>query len=157
MVHFTYETEPTSGHRVAMQQFELAGLPAGGRKKLHAQLVKRCLGKCDNDPPKERPPGLLLDPTVDQANAAMERAIEEAGRDGTTLILAYIGHGEFPHERSGKFFLMPTDATEPTSRKALDFASLIEGFLENPTVHFNLIVLIDACCAGAGVWQAMES
>jgi hypothetical protein len=126
-------------------------------ERLHALLIHPGPGECEGVPLDGRTPGLLLDPTVAEARAAMEGAIEDASRDGATLILAYIGHGEFPHERSGKFFLMPTDATEPTTRKAIDFAALIEGFLENPKVHFDLFVLLDACCAGAGVWQAMES
>jgi hypothetical protein len=126
-------------------------------ERLYSLLIDPGLGGCVGVPLEGRPPGLLLDPTVAEAKAAMERAIEDAGREGATLILAYIGHGEFPHERSGKFFLMPTDATEPTAREALNFVSIIEGFLDNPKVRFDLFVLLDACCAGAGAWQAMES
>ena len=125
-------------------------------ERLHALLIHPGPGECVGIPLEGRPPGLLLDPKVAEARAAIEGAIEDAGRDGAILILAYIGHGEFPHERSGNFFLMPTNAEAPTSREALNFASIIEGFLDNPKVHFDLFVLLDACCAGAGALQAME-
>ena len=71
-----------------------------------------CLGTAVGDPP-----GLLLDPTVTEARNAIVEAYEAAARNGETLVLAYIGHGEFAR---GDFFLMPTDAT--SSGDALDLA-----------------------------------
>ena len=124
-------------------------------ERLHALLIHPGPGECVGVPLNGRPPGLLLDPTVVEARAAMEGAFLDAARDGATLILAYIGHGEFPHERSGSFFLMPTDA-EPTPRKAIDFAPLVEGCIHESNVEFGIFVLLDACQAGAGAWHAME-
>ncbi len=77
--------------------------------RLHALMTApgpgECLGAEVGDPP-----GLLLDPTVAEAKAAMIAAYEAVARDGETLILAYIGHGELFR---GDFFLMPTDAARP--------------------------------------------
>ena len=74
--------------------------------RFHALMVEpgpgECIGAAVGDPP-----GLLLDPTVDQAKAAMEAAFEAAITARDTLILAYIGHGEF--RRKQRRFLPPAD------------------------------------------------
>ena len=81
-------------------------------ERLHALLTHPGPGGCAGVPLDGRPAGLLIDPTVELAKAAMQRAIADAGKDDATLFLAYIGHGQFqrPDELGGDFFLMPTDA-----------------------------------------------
>ena len=104
------------------------------------------------------PAGLLIDPTVEVAKAVMQRAIADAGRDGATLLLAYIGHGQFqdPNLQSGDFFLMPKDATkQPTLSTAIRFASFIEDAIYDLD-RINLFVLLDTCYSGVGAWQAMQ-
>jgi hypothetical protein len=126
----------------------------GIAERLHALLIDPGPGACIGVALEGRPPGLLIDPTIHQTKAAIERAFEEAAGAGATLILAYIGHGEFPDELTGDFYLMPTDATKPTSVKAVHFAEVIKDQLRENKV--GLLMLLDACHAGAGVWQAME-
>ena len=125
-------------------------------ERLHALLIHPGPGECVGVPLDGRPPGLLLDPTVAEAKAAIKLAIEDAARESATFILAYIGHGEFPDERSGDFYLMPTNATEPTSDDAIHFAEFIKDRLKGRQDHAGLFVLLDACHAGAGAWQSME-
>jgi hypothetical protein len=110
-----------------------------------------CVGASVGDPP-----GLVLDPTVGQAKAAIKKAIKDAAGAGATLILAYIGHGEFPDERGGDFYLLPTNAKKPTSDGAIHFAEFIKDRVKFRQDHAGLFVLLDACHAGAGAWQSME-
>ena len=79
-------------------------------------------------------------------------AYDAAAQSSDTLILAYIGHGEFIRD---DFFLMPTDAASPpTSDEAIHLAQLIK---DRPAHSPNgLIVLLDTCHSGAGAWDAGE-
>ena len=105
-----------------------------------------CLGAEVGDPP-----GLLLDPTVAEAKAAIKAAYDAAARGGETLILAYIGHGEFV---LGDFFLMPTDAASPPNPDdAIHLAQIIK---HRPAHPDGLIVLLDTCYSGTGAWDAVE-
>ena len=103
-----------------------------------------------------RRPGLLLDPTVKEAKDAIRAAINGAAEAEEPLILAYVGHGEFTDERSGDFYLMPTDATERTQDGAIHLAEFIKDRIRHAPGLGGLVVLLDACFAGAGAWQAME-
>jgi tetratricopeptide (TPR) repeat protein len=113
------------------------------------------LGGCTGVPVRPRTPGLLLDPTVAEAKRAIQTAIDEAAKSRETLILAYIGHGEF-FEPSNDFYLMPTDATELTSDGAIHLAEFVKDRIKFLQDRSGLVVLLDACHAGAGAWQAME-
>src|SRR5271157_4342824 len=126
-------------------------------KRLHALLRHPGPGGCEGVPPEDCPSGLLLDPTVKAAKDAIQTAIEEAARAGATLILAYIGHGEFPDEMSGDLYLMPRDATVPTAHNAIDFTVHIKDCIKLLRNRGSLIVLLDTCHAGAGAWQAMKT
>ena len=116
--------------------------------RIHALMTHpgpgECLGAAVGDPP-----GLLLDPTVTEAKNAIIEAYEAAACNGETLILAYIGHGEFAH---GDFFLMPTDATY--TGDALDLAQIIKHRSAHPN---GLIVLLDTCYSGTGAFAAVEN
>ena len=121
--------------------------------RFHALMVEPGPGECSGAAVGD-PPGLLLDPTVATAKAAMEAAFEAAITARDTLILAYIGHGEF-HESRGDFYLLPTDATLPLrAEKAIHLAQFIAE-RHQPDLD-GLIVLLDTCQAGVGAWQAAE-
>ena len=126
-------------------------------ERLHALLRHPGPGGCEGVPLEGCPPGLLLDPTVEAAKKAIKTAIKEAAEAGATLILAYIGHGEFPDEMSGDFYLMPKDATVPTADEAIDFTVHIKDCIKLLRNRGSLIVLLDTCHAGAGAWQAMKT
>jgi tetratricopeptide (TPR) repeat protein len=123
--------------------------------RLHALLTSpgpgECLGAMVGNPT-----GLLVDATVSETKAAIRTAIESASKAQETLILAYIGHGDFPDERSGDFYLMPKDATEPTMDGAIYFAEFIKDRIKLQPTSGGLVVLLDTCHAGVGAWQSME-
>src|SRR5271165_957221 len=52
--------------------------------------------------------GLLIDPTIKDAKAAIKQAYKRAAKDEATLFIAYIGHGESP-KNSLDLYLMPLD------------------------------------------------
>jgi len=124
--------------------------------RLHGLMTDPETGECVGAPIGNNLPSLLLDPTVAEAKRAIRTAIEGAVREGDTLILAYIGHGEFPDERSGDFYLMPTDAAEATADGAIHFAGFIKDCIKFGQGHAGLVILLDACSAGAGLWESME-
>src|ERR1051326_9165510 len=90
----------------------LSFLPALAQE-LHTLMMRPNPGECIGAG-NGNGPGLFLDPTVEDAKKAIRAAIKESTETGESLILVYIGHGHFPDERMGHFYLMPTDATEAT-------------------------------------------
>ena len=119
--------------------------------RFHALMMAPGPGECLGTEVSD-PHGLILDPTVDEAKAAIKTAYDAAARDGDTLILAYIGHGVFVRD---DFFLMPTDAANPPNPDdAIHLAQIIKHRPAHP--HDGLIVLIDTCHSGAGAWDAGE-
>jgi tetratricopeptide (TPR) repeat protein len=118
--------------------------------RLHSLMTDPGPGEC-LAAEADDPPGLLLDPTVAEAKAAIKAAYDAAARGDETLILAYIGHGEFVR---GDFFLMPTDAANPPNPDdAIHLAQLIK---HQPAHPDGLIVLLDACYSGTAIWNAVE-
>ncbi|WZO98949.1 tetratricopeptide repeat protein [Isosphaeraceae bacterium EP7] len=99
---------------------------------------------------------LLLDPSVREAKDAIKAALDEVGKSDETLILAYIGHGEFSEDSGGDFYLMPTDASETTSDGAIHLAEFIKDRIKFWHGRGGLVVLLDSCHAGEAVWQSME-
>jgi hypothetical protein len=53
------------------------------------------------------------------------------------MVLVYIGHGEFPDEMSGDFYLMPTDADKLTDRGAINFANFLNDCLKPPRTEWS--------------------
>jgi hypothetical protein len=125
--------------------------------RLHALLSHSGPGGCEGVALEGRPPGLLLDPTVAAAKKAIKAAVQEAAGAGATLVLAYVGHGEFPDEMLGDFYLMPKDAAGATAEEAVDFTVHLKDCLKGLTARGSLVVLLDTCHAGAGAWQAMKT
>lgn len=67
--------------------------------------------------------GLLVDPTVTEARAAIEQAFDRAAKDEATLFLVYVGHGEFS---GSDHYLLPKDAgLPPRSNTAIHSIRLI--------------------------------
>ncbi|AMV35878.1 ATP-binding protein [Planctomyces sp. SH-PL62] len=122
-------------------------------QRLHS-LMTDGPGACAGVPLEGRPAGLLLDPSVAETKDAIDGAIRAAAEAGESLILAYVGHGDF---QNSHFFLMPTDAQKATSKSAVHLAKCIGECLEEYPGFRGLTVLVDACHAGMGVEQAMAS
>ena len=101
-------------------------------------------------------PGLLLDPTVAGAKDAIRTAYVRAAKDGASLFIAYIGHGE--HVRNN-FFLLPWDAQEPpTSDTAVHLTNLIaETHAISGGEIDGLAVLVDACYSGLAGFGAAQA
>ena len=129
----------------------LSFLP-GTAERIHALMIHPGPGECvgaDVGQPK----GLLLNPTADQARMAMKGAIAAAAQANETLILAYLGHGEFVH---GDFYLMPIGApSPPDSQDAIHLSQFIKETTNHP--RNGLVVLIDACHSGEGAQQAART
>ena len=104
----------------------LSFLP-GLAEELYAVLTDPERGSCV---PAIGDHGLLLDPSVEEAHNALEAAFERASKDEATLLLAFIGHGQFA-EGDEDFYFLPRDASHPpTSRKALHLVQVIRECLQ---------------------------
>src|SRR4051794_16333070 len=78
-----------------------------GAQDLYAVMIDPDFGQCLPARPEG---GLLIDPTVAEARDAIVDSFRWASEQQATLILAYIGHGEYARER---FYLLPRDAGVP--------------------------------------------
>jgi hypothetical protein len=97
---------------------------------------------------------LLVDPTVEEADQAIEAAIASASVAADTLLLAFVGHGEHVGEN---FYLLPKDAAwPPDSRRAVLLATRIQELLARHSGLDGLLLLVDACHSGLGAMQAAE-
>ena len=61
-------------------------------EELYAVMIDPDLGQCL---PAQPEGGLLIDPTVAEARSAIIDSFRRASEQQATLILAYIGHGEY--------------------------------------------------------------
>src|SRR5258708_4599110 len=101
--------------------------------------------------------GLLIDPTVAEAKAAIKLAYLRAAKDQATLFIGYIGHGE---KMGGDFYLLPLDArTWPLdSDTAVHLVNLVKEAQNNAPGHLDgLGVLVDACYSGLAGFGAAEA
>ena len=114
-------------------------------EELYAVMIDPDLGQCLPARPEG---GLLIDPTVDEARSAIVDSFCRASEQQATLILAYIGHGEYARER---FYLLPRDAeVPPRADTAVHLVELIDELYTNQPGIDGLVVLIDSCYAGVG-------
>jgi Caspase domain len=130
----------------------LSFLENGGiARELHTLMTEPGPGECIGAPVGD-PPGLLLDPTVIQAKAALQTSYSAAAVAGDTLIFAYVGHAEVIHD---DFFLMPTDASVPPR---MDTAILLTQFIKDLSDQppDGLLILLDTCHSGVVVYEAGE-
>jgi tetratricopeptide (TPR) repeat protein len=93
--------------------------------------------------------GPLIDPTCGRLKSALEEAFRRASEDEATLILAFIGHGQYV---GNDFYFLTCDAPErPNSERAVDIIRQIDNwFGEYPRVD-GLILLVDTCFSGSVV------
>jgi NACHT domain/Caspase domain/Tetratricopeptide repeat len=97
---------------------------------------------------------LLVDPTVGEADQAIEAAMASASAAADTLLLIFVGHGEHIGEN---FYLLPKDAAwPPDSRQAVLLATRLQELLARHSGLDGLVLLVDACHSGLGAFQAAE-
>jgi Tetratricopeptide repeat/Caspase domain len=129
----------------------LAFLPQAAQD-LYAVMTDPKLGACVSALEGN---GLLIDPTVEGAKAAINSAFRRAAESEATLFVSYIGHGEKVED---DFYLLPQDAkTNPlNSDTAVHLINLIkEAQRSAPGQVDGLGVLVDACYSGmAGLGAA---
>jgi WD40 repeat protein len=98
-------------------------------------------------------PGLLDDPTFEEAEKAIGEALQQCARKGQTLFLACLGHGEV----EGDAYFLQARNTDPDKM----FKTSVELIREIKTVVLgqdpkldSLILLLDTCSSGGAVEQA---
>ncbi|MGC1720598.1 MAG: NACHT domain-containing protein, partial [Isosphaeraceae bacterium] len=117
---------------------------------LHAVMTDPEVGGCTDAAPR----GLLIDPTVAEARAAIKEAFRATAAEGATLLLALIGHGT----HAGRdFYLLPHDGVEPPDSDT--GVQLVQLVKEQRRLHpgDGLVVLIDTCSSGVAALAAARS
>jgi hypothetical protein len=120
----------------------LSFLPVAA-EELYAVLTTPDLGGCV---PALSEGGLLLDPAVAEAKAALRTAFTRTSQDEATLLLAYIGHGTSVYD---DFYLLPVDAlATPDSDSGIHLVQVIRELYGRHSFVDGLVVLLDTCYAG---------
>jgi len=95
----------------------------------------------------------LLDPDVATVKKAIADAVATAHKDWAPLLISYIGHGatkESSREDYPRFFLQVRDAPEALDEDGgINLGLLLKTKLENAEAIDGVILIIDACSAGA--------
>jgi hypothetical protein len=126
----------------------------GVATKLYEAMIDPERGACQ---PALDPSGLVIDPTVAEAKTAIRTAFERAANDGdeATLLLAFIGHGEWV-QNDDDFYLLPIDAKlPPADDTALHLVNHVKGLRRQHETD-GLVVLVDTCYSGTGAVAAAE-
>jgi hypothetical protein len=97
---------------------------------------------------------LLVDPTVEEADQAIETAFARASADVDTLLLAFVGHGE--HVGDNFYLLLRDAAWPPNLRRAVLLGTRVQELLGQHSGLNGLVLLVDACHSGLGARQAAE-
>ncbi|MFE6924581.1 tetratricopeptide repeat protein, partial [Nocardia sp. NPDC057663] len=98
--------------------------------------------------------GPVLNPTYTELRAAVEEAFARASEREATLFISFLGHGV---DDGDDYYLLATDSPErPKDNRALDFSTVIKNELKQARLD-GLIVLVDACDAGAGLVGAAKA
>ena len=143
----------TSNRRILVIGSQCASLPPPfsflprAAVDLHAVMTDPEVGGCTDAAPR----GLLIDPTVAEARAAIKEAFRAAAAEEATLLLALIGHGT----HAGRdFYLLPRDGVEPPDSDT--GVQLVQLVKEQHRLHpgDGLVVLIDTCFSGVGALAA---
>jgi len=144
----------TSNRRILVIGSQCASLPPPlsflpqAAVDLHAVMTDSEVGGCTDAAPR----GLLIDPTVAEARAAIKAAFRAAAAEEATLFLALIGHGTY----AGRdFYLLPLDGVDPPdSDSGVQLVQLVkEQHRRHPGLD-GLVVLIDTCSSGVGALAA---
>lgn len=123
----------------------LEGLEETARA-LHAVLVNPKLGACVNRGEHSLLIGTHLGST--QVHEAVERAAQDARRDGALLVLALLGHGEGAEGAPLYFVTSGRENAPPLSN--VNVPSLLGDVLNHPGLA-GLIAIVDTCLAGGAV------
>jgi hypothetical protein len=145
----TAATNPTRHVLVVGAQCEggarLEGLEDAARA-LHAALVDPKLGACVDRGERSLLIGTNLGST--QVREAVERAAQDARRDGGLLVLALLGHGEGAEGAPLYFVTSGGENAAPLSN--VNVPSLLGDLLNHPGLA-GLIAIVDTCLAGGAV------
>src|SRR5208337_1678798 len=115
---------------------------------LHAVMTDPEVGGCTDAAPR----GLLIDPTVAEARAAIKAAFRAAAAEEATLLLALIGHGIHAVR---DFYLLPLDGVDPPdSESGVQLVQLVKEQHRRHSGLDGLVVLIDTCSSGVGALAA---
>ncbi|MFI0818647.1 hypothetical protein ACH4TX_19410 [Streptomyces sp. NPDC021098] len=123
----------------------LEGLEDAARG-LHAVLVNPKLGACVDRGEHSLLIGTNLGDT--QVRKAVERAAQDARRDGGLLVLALLGHGEGAEGAPLYFVTSGRENAPPLSN--VNVPSLLGDVLNHPGLT-GLIAIVDTCLAGGAV------
>jgi hypothetical protein len=108
------------------------------------------LGVCE--PALENGNALLLDPNLTELDDAVKAAVARASADEATLVVAFIGHGEYV---GTDFYLLASDSTiPPNSRTGFLLTQRLLELLREYDRLDGLVLLVDACHAGLAAFQA---
>jgi hypothetical protein len=90
--------------------------------------------------------GLILDPSVEDARATIKSAFQQASEDEATLLLAFVGHGEYA---GTDFYLRPRNAAvPPETDTAIHLVQLVKELHRRHSFVDGLVVLLDCCYSG---------
>jgi hypothetical protein len=110
---------------------------------LYAVMTDPQLGGCV---PALKDKDLVIDPTVEEAWVAIEDAFQQASKDEATLLLAFIGHGEYAGD---DFYFLPLSASvPPRAHTAIHLIQLIKELHRKHSDVDGLVVLLDTCYSG---------
>ncbi|OKJ20321.1 hypothetical protein AMK22_34995 [Streptomyces sp. CB01580] len=118
---------------------------------LHAVLVDPRLGGCTDRGSDSLLVGTGLGKSV--VEAAVEKAAELARRDGGTLILALLGHGEGAGGAALHFVTSGKRNSPPLTN--VNVASLLNDALNHPGLN-GLVAIVDTCLSGGAVPAAPD-
>ncbi|MFI0518482.1 caspase family protein [Streptomyces sp. WSLK1-5] len=130
---------------------ELTQLDKAARK-LHDVLTDPDLGGCRARAGSH--PSLLVgdDLTTEDVEKAVDSALQQAKADSAVLVLAMLGHGFTPPQRSELYFMV-RDSTTQSTRSAVDVGRVLTEAADEPGVD-GLIAIVDTCHAGGAVPDA---
>ncbi len=101
-------------------------------------------------------PGLVINPTMEQAEKALEAAIDKAAQGEALLLVYYVGHGKkYEGKREDRHLLQVIDtAQDPVDTgkesRGFDPYTLIRARREHVGEHLTgLVLIIDACQASS--------
>ncbi|MFE0256920.1 hypothetical protein [Streptomyces sp. NPDC059010] len=118
-------------------------------RELHDVLTDPSLGGCQARTGEH--PSLLAgdDLTQDDVHKAVDAVVRQAQTDGAVVVLALLGHGFTPPQRTELFFMV-RDSTTQSVRSAVDVGALIAGIADEPGVD-GLIAVVDTCRAAGAI------
>ena len=121
-------------------------------RELHDALTDPMLGGCQARTGEY--PSLLVgdDLTPQDIDKVVDAAVRQAKADGAVLVLALLGHGFTPPQRTDLYFMVRNSTTQ-SLRSAVDVGRLITEAADEPGID-GVIAIVDTCHAAGGVPDA---